>query len=93
MMFIYIIIISVDTWNGSWSYLLLKVLEKNAKNFSLDQYAAMMAVNGFRGYMTEYMKSVLAKHVSKETKSKKKKTKDDVIVSAANNWFYKLYSL
>jgi len=58
----------------------LQVLEKKANHYKLDQYAAMMAVNGFRGYMNEFMNDVLPKHVSKESKTKKKKAKDDVSV-------------
>ena len=57
-----------------------QVLEKNAKNFSLDQYAAWMAVNGFRGYMNEYMNHVLPKHTIKEAKTKRKRTKEDASV-------------
>ena len=57
-----------------------QVLEKNAKNLSLDQYAASMAVNGFRGYMNEYMKHILPKHTTKESKTKRKRTKDESTV-------------
>ncbi|CAK8688169.1 unnamed protein product [Clavelina lepadiformis] len=58
-----------------------QVLEKTANHYSLDQYAAMMAVNGFRGYMDEFMKDVLPKQVVKETKAKtkKKKHKDETV--------------
>jgi len=62
-----------------------QVLDKNAKNFSLDQYAASMAVNGFRGYMSEYMKNILPKHTAKEAKTKRKRNKDDSTVMFAHN--------
>nr|CAB3264163.1 unconventional myosin-IXa [Phallusia mammillata] len=53
------------------------VLEKTTNNYQLDEYAAMMAVNGFRGYMDEFMNDVLPKHVVKESRSKRKKSKDE----------------
>nr|XP_018671672.1 unconventional myosin-IXa isoform X2 [Ciona intestinalis] len=55
-----------------------QVLEKTANHYSLDQYAAMMGVNGFRGYMNEFMNDVRPKY-TKETKSKRKKIKDDSV--------------
>uniref|UniRef100_H2YUM6 Myosin motor domain-containing protein n=1 Tax=Ciona savignyi TaxID=51511 RepID=H2YUM6_CIOSA len=54
-----------------------QVLEKTANHYSLDQYAAMMGVNGFRGYMNEFMNDVLPKYTAREAKSKRKKGKDD----------------
>uniref|UniRef100_H2YUM9 Myosin motor domain-containing protein n=1 Tax=Ciona savignyi TaxID=51511 RepID=H2YUM9_CIOSA len=56
-----------------------QVLEKTANHYSLDQYAAMMGVNGFRGYMNEFMNDVLPKYTAREAKSKRKKGKDDSV--------------
>ena len=65
-----------------------QVLEKTANHYSLNEYAAMMAVNGFRGYMNEYMNEVLPKTKKSKSSSKtKRKKKDELVVSSPDHPF------
>uniref|UniRef100_H2YUM7 Myosin motor domain-containing protein n=1 Tax=Ciona savignyi TaxID=51511 RepID=H2YUM7_CIOSA len=74
---------SFATLSGDTNGLRYKDIVSNfrqtANHYSLDQYAAMMGVNGFRGYMNEFMNDVLPKYTAREAKSKRKKGKDDSV--------------